>query len=234
MSGADHRPEELDPAERDRLGRALGALTDEDHARVEPPPQVWRGISAALAADQADAVVTPAAMAPVAVVAEAAADRDAVAPVLALDDHRGRRRARVLVGAVAASLVVLAGVVALAGRDDQPTGPELVATAELAPLAPGEGASAAAELVRTDDTVELALEAEGMTPPPAGHHYELWLLDPSSPEAEPVSLGTMSAATTVTVPDDVDLDRYQVVDVSIQADGQIEHSGDSLLRGTLA
>jgi hypothetical protein len=212
----------MDPAEHDRLRRALGALTDEDHARVEPPPEVWRGISAALA-DDGPAPVAPAIVAPA-----------AVAPVIALDERRDRRRARALIGAVAATVVLIAGVVALVGRDDQPSGPELVATAELAPLAPGEGASAAVELHRTDDAVELALEAEGMAPAPVGHHYELWLLDPSSPDAEPISLGAMSASTTVTVPEGVDLEAYDVVDVSVQAEGQVEHSGNSLLRGTLA
>lgn len=217
MSRPDHDLEALgvDAAERDRLRRALGALTDEDHARVEPPPEVWRGISAALAD------------------AEGAAP---TAPVVQLDEHRARRSRRVLVGAVAAALLVVGGLAAVVLRDDPSTGgPELVAATDLRPLGPaGESATAAVELVATDDHYELVLEAEGMAPAPEGHHYELWLLDPSSPTAEPVSLGAMDGSTTVTVPDGVDPATYDVVDVSLQDAGQVEHSGDSLLRGTLA
>lgn len=203
--------------ERRRLQRVLGALTDEDHARVEPPPETWQGVRAALAEEDAASAAVPSGVGP--------------APVVSLDARRDRRR-RLLAGAVAASVALLAGLGALALRDDSDgSDARLVASAELAPLAPGEGAVAAVHLVEVDGHRQIDLDAEGMAPAPAGHHYELWLL---AADAEPVSLGAMAGTTTVDVPDGVDLDRYEVVDVSLQAEGQVEHSGDSILRGTLA
>jgi hypothetical protein len=140
----------------------------------------------------------------------------------------------VVVGAVAAAVVVLAGIASMALRGSSDEGTELVAAASLEPLAPVGGASADVELVRTDDHYELVLEARDMAPAPAGRHYELWLVDPSDPSAEPVSLGPMTGSTSAAVPDDVDPADYDVVDVSLQEAGQEEHSGNSLLRGTLA
>ena len=44
----------------------------------------------------------------------------------------------------------------------------------------------------------------------------------------------MTGSTSVPVPAGIDPDEYAVVDVSLQEQGQTEHSGHSLLRGTLA
>jgi len=213
-------------AERTRLRRALDALEPDDEARVDPPAEIWAGISAAL---NDDGVPTTGAAHP----GDGAGTTGTT--VVRLGERRARRRHQAwVVGAVAAAAVLIAGI-ALALRDGSSSGDgtELVAAATLQPLGPVGEASADVELVRTDDHLELVLEARDMTPAPAGRHYELWLLDPSNPSAEPVSLGPMTGPTEAPVPDGVDPDEYDVVDISLQEAGQEEHSGNSLLRGTL-
>ena len=204
----------------DRLRAIAGQLDDEDFARVDPPAALWARIAAAVEAD-----------------GEPDGGADAVeAPVVSLDAHRRRRHRRVL-AAVAAAVVLVAvtGAVLLqAGSSPDGDEPQLVASTELDPLEPVGGATAEVRLVRQDDHLQLELDAHDMAAAPEGQHYELWLLDPASASAEPVSLGAMSGSTTVPVPAGVDPDEYDVVDVSLQEQGQTEHSGHSLLRGTLA
>ncbi len=219
-----------DDAVRDRLRAIAVRLDHEDFARVVPPAELWGRIAAAVASET-DAEATPADPRIV-----EPPRPEPVVPVVSLDAHRRRRHRRVLAAAAAAVVVVAMTVAVLTRGGSSPTGdePELVASTELEPLEPVGGASAEVRLVRQDDQLELELEARNMAAAPQGQHYELWLLDPSSATAEPVSLGTMSGSTSVAVPEGVDPDAYDVVDVSLQEAGQSEHSGHSLLRGTLA
>jgi len=66
-------------------------------------------------------------------------------------------------------------------------------------------------------------------------YYEVWLIDPTTMRM--FSLGTLAPGTSkavMTLPDNVDLTRYRVVDVSAeQYDNNPAHSGDSLVRGEL-
>lgn len=213
----------VDPDEA-RLRALVRSLGDEDVARVEPPADLWGRIAAAVAADEADRSAAP-----------STAGAAPAAPVVSLDVHRRRRHRRVL-AAVAAAVVVVAvtGAVLLGGGSSPSDEPELVASTELEPLEPVGGATAEVRLVREDDHLQLELDAHDMAAAPDGQHYELWLLDPASASAAPVSLGAMSGSVTVPLPDGVDPDEYDVVDVSLQEQGQTEHSGHSLLRGTLA
>lgn len=68
----------------------------------------------------------------------------------------------------------------------------------------------------------------------AGDYTEVWLL--TTDETGFVSLGVVDAPTvTLTVPRDLDLDEYDVVDLSHERpDGDPAHSGDSVARGRLA
>lgn len=214
-------------AERERLHRILGRLDDEDLARVDPPPALWGRISVALEAPEAGAgSASPEAG------ADAVGGPPATAvPVASLDERRTRRHRRLLIAAVAAALVLLGATGALLARGgSQPDEGQLVASATLEPLEP-IGATADARLVSEDDHLQLVLDAHDMTAAPTGRHYELWLL--GTIEGEPVDLGPMTGSTSVPVPDDVDIDEYDVVDISVQEVGQAEHSGHSLLRGTL-
>ena len=207
-----------------RLRALVLQVDDEDRARVDPPADLWGRIAASVEADPVPAAAAPTASPP-----------PVAAPVVPLDTHRRRRHRRVL-AAVAAAVVVVAvtGAVLLQNGSSTDDEPQLVASTELEALEPVGGATAEVRLVRQDDHLQLELDARDMAAAPDGQHYELWLLDPDSESAEPVSLGPMAGSTSVPVPAGVDPDDYAVVDVSLQEQGQTEHSGHSLLRGTLA
>jgi hypothetical protein len=230
-----HDPEDLGPdAESFRHVLDVGASLDAvDFERVDPPADLWDRIASRL-----DAPATPS------VIVETAEDvgddgfhgvdtlpaepSDDGSPVVDLAAHRRRRMTRVAV-ASAAVIAVLAGVgVAVNSLDDD--APQVVATSTLEVL---EGpATAEAELVSVDGEQRLVVRAEDMPPAPAGSHYELWLVDPEV--TDPRSLGPMTGSTEVTVPETIDTDEFPVVDISLQEDGTVEHSGHSLLRGTLS
>lgn len=214
----------------DRLRVIARQLGDEDFARLEPPVGLWARIAVEVDAERAaDAGrASPESHREI--------PESLAAPVVSLAAHRRRRhrRALVAVAAAAAVVVAVAGAVLARGGSSPSDEPQLVASTSLEALEPVGGATAEVRLVRQDDHLQLELEAHDMSAAPVGQHYELWLLDPASASAEPVSLGAMSGSTSVPVPAGVDPDDYDVVDVSLQDAGQTEHSGHSLLRGTLA
>ena len=240
MTDAEDRDASVDPAERARLRALLAAVTDEDRVRVEPPASLWDRIATAVEAAEAPAgpapLTGPSVGAPVPSPSDVVADGAApVAPVASLDAAR-RRRHRAIGLAVAAAVVLLAatGLLLTRSTDHATTEPALVAATTLDPLEPVGEAGAEARLLEADGHFQLVLDTHDMAAAPEGQHYELWLLDPASDSAAPVSLGPMTGSTTVAVPDGVDPAAYDVVDISLQDAGQTEHSGHSLLRGTLA
>ena len=72
-----------------------------------------------------------------------------------------------------------------------------------------------------------------LTAPSGTDLREVWLMDPTTNGL--VSLGLLSGSSgRFTVPSDVDLRRYSVVDISDEPnDGNPAHSGDSIVRGQL-
>ncbi len=137
----------------------------------------------------------------------------------------GRRGA--IFTAVAAALLLVAVPVGLAigGDGDPDRRAELLAMSDFA-------GSGEAELDGRDLNVRFDGDAA-----PDGSFYELWLLDLDGGEvARLESLGQIEVAAdgTYQVPDGIDLDEYDVVDVSVEPDdGNPEHSGVSVLRGDL-
>jgi hypothetical protein len=84
-------------------------------------------------------------------------------------------------------------------------------------------------------SIEVSLAGDA---PPENTFYEVWLLDVDE-EAEEVvavhSLGPVGTDGTYTIPESIDLTRFDVVDVSIEElDDNPDHSGNSILRGALA
>lgn len=218
---ADHTiHDELDVEE------LLRGLTADDLTATEPPPpSVWAGIQARIAADEE----------PVA----------GGAAVTSLDERRARRFGVPgrLAAAAAAVVVIVAGAVVLATRGDDD---ELVASARLRwdPADPafdplGADATATAELVRRDGGYALVLtDADLPAEAETEADLELWLIstDPAGTitDVQPVSLVDPASPRTYLVPPGLDPDTYTVVDISIEPrDGDAAHSGNSILRGTL-
>ncbi len=201
-------------------------------AAVPPPPRVWAAIAAATgvtAAPRPGVLAAAPAVPPPGVVPARAAPGPEPAPVVPLRTRRSR-----LLLAAAASLVVGvgigAGAVAL-GTGDDDEGPA-VAAAALDPLE-DSGASGEARVVGHADGT-LVLEVDLTAADPEDGFYEVWLLDEAV--ADLVSLGIVRGGSEValTLPSDVDLDQYPIVDVSVEPlDGDPGHSGVSVARGTL-
>ncbi len=139
------------------------------------------------------------------------------------------RRSRVLL-AMAASLLVGAGIgagaVALANRD---AAEELAAT-DLAPLEDSD-ATGNAEVVSTGDGEQLRVVLDA--PDLDDGFYEVWLLEPNVERM--VQVGVVRAGTTtLDLPEGLDLSEYPIVDVSVEPlDGDPTHSGVSVARGEL-
>ncbi|WP_369131421.1 anti-sigma factor domain-containing protein [Modestobacter roseus] len=190
-------------------------------APVQPPPGVWAAIAAATGVEATPASVPPPNHVQPLPAASSGAD---VVPLR----RRGAPARRWL--AVAAALlvggVVGAGAVAVL-RDGDGT---VVATAGLDPL-DGVEASGRAEVREAGG--HRSLQVELAAPAPADGYYEVWLLRPDVSGMVQVGVVT-DGATSLPLPDGVDLAEYPVVDVSIEPlDGDPTHSGVSVARGEL-
>ena len=118
---------------------------------------------------------------------------------------------------------------ALRETADEPI--EVAAGADLSAVATDFTGSGSAELAER----ELRVETMGLSPLDDAV-YELWLLEVvDGKPADLVSVGLIEADGTYVIDESVDLDRFTVVDISIEpTDGDPTHSGNSVLRGELA
>jgi hypothetical protein len=219
-----------------RVVDLLTAVTDQDAQRDEVPSDLWDRIAGRLST--ADQPTVLAAAPEPAVVEPAVTDEGAPAATSPSNvvDLDARRRQRWLRVAAAAAVVVLAagtvGVIS-SGQTDQRQ--ELVASVDLEPLK--DSGSGSAELITVDGVQRIVITAEGLPEAPEGHHYEMWLIDPEV--TDPRSLGELPSGVDrieVEVPQGVDPEQFPIVDINLQTDGQVEHSGvdTSVLRGSLA
>lgn len=226
--------------------REIGLLRDLDQDPVEltdAPADLWDriAVAAGLPVDdtpgaEGDGDHPHDAPAPTAAPISAPAAAPA-AQVVALDQHRARRWRATVVAVAAAVVLVVGGGVFLANRSDG--GPTELAAAELVPFEGAEVGDAAGhvELIDAGDELSLRVDMRDLPAPAPGTFYELWLLDPET--GEPISVATMKdgssdVTTDITLPPGTDTERFDVVDVSVQEDDAgPEHSGNSVLRGTL-
>lgn len=140
--------------------------------------------------------------------------------------------ARMGLFALAAAVGILVGslgtMVALDQQDPAPT----IAQAELQPL-PGKDARGVAQVRETANGPVLLVDVPDL-PEPDGY-YEVWML---SPEADSmVSVGVLGegAVNEFPLPAGMDMQAFPVVDISVeQFDGDVTHSADSIVRGTLS
>ncbi|MGI9597146.1 MAG: anti-sigma factor domain-containing protein [Acidimicrobiales bacterium] len=192
---------------------------------VEPPTEapsedVWTAIAMEVGGD----IAAEAIAADAAAKERAAAAAQEGARVVSLDERRSRGKRFAIATAVAAAALLVGVPLALAIGGDSPE-----RTAELEALGGFDGEGQAELSGRTLEVDLTGLDA------PEGSFYELWLLNLEGEELEDLrSLGPVAADGTFTVPEDVDLDQFSVVDVSIELDdGNPDHSGQSVLRGGL-
>lgn len=202
----------------DELDRIEALLRDLDGAEiVDPPPDVWAAIDTELAAERAASAL-------------------AVVPLAG----RRRRAAWPLLAAAAAVVLVVVGVAAIAirGSDDA----QVLATAVLAydstsfdPA--GADADATVELVERDGRYEIVITEARLPADLADADLELWLIEANA-DREPVDVAPVSLVDgpgTYRIPEGLDPDTHPIVDISIEPrDGNHEHSGRSILRGTLS
>ncbi len=211
---------EFDPdfdAEFADIEAVLRSLSPDDLEPIEPPPHVWQGIEAAVAAER-------------------------VSPPVDLMEYRRRRMQRLT--AVAATLIVVVGLGAyLFGRGGENDGQVIAAAtlefdeANFDPL--GAKALATVSLVDDEGAYRLAFDQADLPQNlRESADLELWLIEPDA-DGQPQnlrSLGLIDAddLDEIAIPADVDPAKFRVVDISVEPrDGDAAHSGRSILRGPL-
>jgi len=214
-----------------------------DGTAVPPPQRVWDEIAAATGVSVAprsvgqrsssDPVpITPAAGTPI----PPAPPQDGGSPL------RGRRRAaggssrRSLLAVAASALVVgaVGGSVGSALLRSEPPAPKptVVTQVVLAALPVDPSAKGEAQVVSTGNGRELAVDVSRLTSTTG--LYEVWLIDRGVKKMIPLGILHGSKGEFV-IPPGVDLGQYPIIDVSEEPlDGNPQHSGKSLLRGTIS
>ena len=195
-----------------------------------PPDSVWARISEELSLGSAKSDTDAAATAAVTTMAPAA-EPAASAPVQPVPEAKApRRRLTTRIWALAASLVLVAGVGLGVWAVNQRVAETEVAEATLSPFPDhptAEGTAVVEEQADGSLAVRVALDADAAP----DTFREVWLI--TADASALVSLGVMEGAEqTFAVPDGIDLHDYVLVDVSQEPnDGDEAHSGDSIVRG---
>ena len=201
-----------------------------------PSPALWEGIAAELGlagSAPVAAAATDAATGEPADTGSAAGGTIDDGTVISLASRRpgwGRPAAIVTLAAAVALLLAVPVGLALRSGDDG----ELVAAAQLDLLEGQDGTPVSAELISVDG--DLQIEVDAPTTVGADEFLELWLLEVGDDGVAALeSLGRVDGSGRYDVPDDIDLDRFRVVDISVEPDdGDPAHSGVSVVRGEFA
>lgn len=193
---------------------AAGRETTPEDVPTAPPPVVWERITAELGLGEHSSVEEP-----------------RPAQVRRLPE-RSRRPVTWLVAAAAAAGIAVGGVGGAwwASRTTSEQA-AVLARADLEPL-PGRTVTGVASLERDADGARVVVvEVEGDLG--AEGYREVWLIAPDL--SGMVSIGLLQGTSgRFVVPDEIDVSRYPVVDVSEEPfDGDATHSGNSVVRGTL-
>lgn len=210
---------------------AVAGRASIDVGDLESPPEaVWSRISAELRLGR----TSPPATAVPATAPEASPRSVAPAAVAdSADAAPPRRGALTRIFALAASLVLVAGVSLGVWAINQGSGLTEVAAATLDPFPDHPGAAGDAVVEeRPDGTYAVRVNIDADAAPDT--FREVWLI--TADASALVSLGVMDGTEqTFAVPAGVDLRDYVLVDVSQEpVDGDPAHSGDSIVRGELS
>lgn len=190
---------------------AVGRASMDDSLET-PSPRVWRRVTDELGLTSGATIVEPAAV-------RRADIRDA-----------SPRRPWVWVLAAAAAVALVMGVGFGVNAWLRPSATQL-ASATLDALPDHRGAVGSAEIDERPDgsrVLTLSLESDSTS-----GYREVWLMTPDASGL--ISLGLLAGDRgDFTIPQSVDLERFQLVDVSVEPpDGDPGHSGDSIVRGQL-
>jgi hypothetical protein len=203
-----------------QVGRSIS-----DHFTLETPsPEVWDRIRTQLGfgADFSSNLVPP----PSATAAPVSTYGATTAP-----PRRHRRTALALV--VADVLALLAGVGGtLAWQGLRPLTDTVIASTALEASPGWRGATGNATL-EEDPTGRKILVVSMVTPRPVDGMQAVWLIDRDRSSMTQVGFLT-APVQRYPLPKAFDISRYPVVDISVeQPDGDLAHSGDSIVGGTL-
>jgi hypothetical protein len=154
----------------------------------------------------------------------------------AMRARRGRRLRRVLAGAVAAALLVVAfvGGVVLSQAGPFADRGRVIHFALAAP--DGGPARATAEVREVADGLAITMQVSGLAPNPPGSVYECWYVGPGDTLEHPnrVSAGTFTVGAdgraSLRMHSAADLQRYPVMGVTLERDrGNPARTGDKVL-----
>jgi anti-sigma factor RsiW len=183
------------------------SITDADRP-VLPPMAVWESITEELGMEAADNVTSITA-----------------AP-------RRRQRSTWLLAGAAAVVGVLLGAVVTTGLQNTASAPELVARADLAPIAES-GFSGTAAVEQSPDGAVLTVSVPDLPAVPDGY-YEVWMASPDA--STMVAIGTLNPGQEghFPLPVGMEVGTFPLVDISVEHfDGDAGHSAVSVVRGQL-
>jgi hypothetical protein len=221
------------------LSRAamVGRSTFDAGELLESPARVWERISDELNLSP-EAATLPRAAATAVVVESASPGTDDVIPMTAgatvhsLEKKRRRPWGGAL--AAAASLALIAAAGSAIWLTFQPAEqPMILASATLDAFPNWADSTGEAQLEQLPDGTRV-IEVKFDAPAAAGGYREVWLI--TSDASALVSLGVVEGTSgQFTIPDGLDIDRHDLVDISEeQFDSNPAHSGDLIVRGQLS
>ena len=229
------------------LRATVSILREPVDALLVPPASVWDAVTSEIDGEPdapwgtgdrgAGPGTRPAAVRVPADHTDDAEDELAARRLVRADDASPSLRRRIPVawvaGAAAAGLVVGVAGARLLDRADPAPAAVTVASTNLDTL-DTQQVKGSAEVVSHDGTLDLAVRTE--TIDPAGGYLEVWLLNEDGKRM--ISVGVLEPGLTeqsFTIPRELLDEGYLVVDISREGfDDAPQHSGDSVVRGTLA